>query len=360
MEVRSAHPETFVLSDAPADYVALVPISSSASNSIARLVAASAIWFVGIVAGWPAAAAPAAEIDAVAEITTADGFHEPHADILRLYFAIFDRPPDLGGARFWIDQYDQGMHVREIARFMSHSPEFAELRGETSDDRYIAALYENVLDRAPDTEGFAFWTEGLATNRFDRLWVLQHFAASNEFVADHRFIGEDRAIAGPPLHRPVGDAGPIIAVSVEAEARLGLDLDLTRREIVAILGDPRGWTNPGTVRFQLVDDPSVADVRVRIASPSTVDARCRPLRTGGRLSCRNGNSLNINSDRWAGATAFWTAPVGEYRAYVINHEMGHYLGYGHQFCPAAGALAPVMQQQTKGLQGCSPNGWPFP
>ena len=177
---------------------------------------------------WPpwlsAASADAdGEIDAVAEITTADGFHQPHADILRLYFAIFDRAPDLGGARYWIQRYDEGEHIHDIARHMSHSPEFVSLYGATDDERYVTALYANVLDRAPDQQGFDFWIDGLAAGQFDRLWVLRHFAASTEFVADHRFVGEDQAIPGRPLHRPVGQAGPIVTVSVEAEPVLGID-----------------------------------------------------------------------------------------------------------------------------------------
>lgn len=296
----------------------------------------------------------------MASITTAADFHRPHADILRLYFAIFDRPPDSGGARYWIDRYDNGDTIHEIARHMSFSPEFVDRYGNTSDERFVETLYANVLDRAPDPQGFAFWTSGLANRTFTRLWVLRHFAASSEFVSEHRFVGEADAVAGPPLHRPVGSGGPIVPVAVDIEAGLPIDHDSTRREIVSILADPRGWTAHGTVRFRLVDDPADAEVRVRIASPATVDRRCSPLRTSGRLSCRNGDSLHLNSDRWMGATSFWSAPLGEYRAYLINHEMGHFLGHGHQDCPGLGAAAPVMQQQTKSLQGCRPNGWPYP
>ena len=48
----------------------------------------------------------------------------------------------------------------------------------------------------------------------------------------------------------------------------------------------------------------------------------------------------------------------DYRHMVVNHETGHWLGKGHASCPRRGALAPVMQQQSKGTQGCRLNPWP--
>jgi hypothetical protein len=80
-------------------------------------------------------------------------------------------------------------------------------------------------------------------------------------------------------------------------------------------------------------------------------------------SCRSGPNVVINEDRWLGASPAWNetgASLTDYRNMVINHETGHWLGFGHQLCDAAGEAAPVMQQQSMGLQGCAPNPWPWP
>ena len=122
------------------------------------------------------------------------------------------------------------------------------------------------------------------------------------------------------------------------------------------LSDERGWSRTGEHRWVRVQHE--ADLRIILASPETVDGLCAPLETEGRLSCRNGSNVVINAWRWRhGADSYDNALVA-YRRYVVNHETGHALGYPHADCPGANEPAPVMLQQTLGLDGCQPNPWP--
>lgn len=124
--------------------------------------------------------------------------------------------------------------------------------------------------------------------------------------------------------------------------------------IEAVLTHRRGWSSV----HDLVLVDGAADLRIVVATPATSDALCAPLDTGGRLSCRNGANVVLNGWRWAyGAETYGDDLVG-YRRYLVNHETGHALGYPHVGCPATGQRAPVMLQQTKGLDGCRPNPWP--
>lgn len=169
--------------------------------------------------------------------------------------------------------------------------------------------------------------------------------------------------AGATLVAPgaaVAGSGPTHRYSVEVEPALGFDVDLVRSIVEEALHDvERSWARTRTL--QRVDDPQAARIRVVLASPETVDAICATvgLNTAGIFSCWTGRIAALNAWRWeVGAAGF--PDVASYRTYLINHEFGHALGYGHLGCTAAGSLAPVMMQQSKGLSGCTANGWPYP
>ena len=151
-----------------------------------------------------------------------------------------------------------------------------------------------------------------------------------------------------------GQAG--LRVAVLAEGALPISVESFTRVIRRVLGDPRGWRRAGYA-FRLVDEQ--ADVEIVLASPAMTDRLCAPLQTLGRYSCAQGGRAVLNFARWeAGAPAYRS--LARYRIYMINHEVGHLLGLAHAYCSTAGALSPVMVQQTKGVAPCRPNPWPLP
>lgn len=161
----------------------------------------------------------------------------------------------------------------------------------------------------------------------------------------------------PGATTPSSD-GPIKTYIVEVEAGLGIDAACFADRVHQTLGDPRSWGGREGFAVQRVDvgEPSF---RVTLASPATVDERCQPLVTAGIYSCWDAQRAMINVWRWETGSADYAGDLWAYQIYVINHEVGHGLKHGHVNCTGPGDLAPVMMQQTKGLDGCWQNGWPL-
>jgi hypothetical protein len=173
------------------------------------------------------------------------------------------------------------------------------------------------------------------------------------------------ATSARPSPTPSRTSNPVRVVryTVEVEGGLPADKGELARVVSAVLTDPRGWQTRDIVRFVNVSPAETAkgadvDVRVTLASPDTTDRLCAPLETRGEVSCHNGGRAVLNLRRWYLGVEGYGSDLTAYRTYLVNHEVGHALGHGHVGCPGAGQDAPVMMQQTYGLDGCV--AWPWP
>ena len=162
-----------------------------------------------------------------------------------------------------------------------------------------------------------------------------------------------------PGSMPAPGPGRVRTVRVEVEEGLPVDGARFADFALAVLNDPRGWGAGGTMSFARTDSAD-AEIHLVLATPDTSRRLCRPLETYGKLSCRTGDRAVLTHYRWVNATEEYAADPTGYRRYVVNHEVGHALGHGHQRCPGPGRPAPVMQQQTLGLDECATNSWPNP
>jgi hypothetical protein len=139
---------------------------------------------------------------------------------------------------------------------------------------------------------------------------------------------------------------------VEQDSLAGL-----KSKAAAVLGDARGWGLRGDVVFSEVATGCQFTLWLSAgASMTTFGSGCDTF-----WSCRSGNNVIINVDRWLHASEPWNARGGsldDYRTMAINHEVGHWLGFGHATCLGSGQAAPVMMQQSVNLGGCVFNPWP--
>lgn len=165
-------------------------------------------------------------------------------------------------------------------------------------------------------------------------------------------------LAGTPA-----PTGRVVTIGLEVEGGLGADNAAIAATVAQTLLDPRGWQGTDKISIHLMSAQQLATgtkptVTVTIASPAMVDKLCAPMRTEGEFSCGNSGRAVLNYKRWVDGVPYYGSDLVDYRRYLINHEVGHILGHGHQSCAGKGEKAPVMQQQTKGLQGCT--AWPWP
>jgi hypothetical protein len=103
---------------------------------------------------------------------------------MRLYDAALDRLPDRGGFEFWVGALQKGGALSSLASGFLSSEEFAARFGDASADdaAFVDRLYQNVLGRAGEAEGRAFWGDSLGKG-CTRAEVLAAFSESAEHVA---------------------------------------------------------------------------------------------------------------------------------------------------------------------------------
>ncbi|MFD9293104.1 DUF3152 domain-containing protein [Streptomyces sp. NPDC060030] len=198
------------------------------------------------------------------------------------------------------------------------------------------------------------------------LSYAQKMATAFPLAPDLKASGKFDAVPG--LAKAPGK-GHMYRYRIDVEHGLGLDSGLFAEAVHKTLNDDRSWAHNGAMTFERISSGE-PDFVITLASPGTTADWCEKSgldTTEDNVSCDSAatDRVMINAYRWAqGASTFGPDKLLAYRQMLINHEVGHRLGHNHVSCRTPGALAPVMQQQTKTLDldgvKCRPNPWVYP
>ena len=121
------------------------------------------------------------------ELLAAADYDPRYGAVLRLYWAFFNREPDVGGAKYWISVYRSGRSFDDIAQAFATSREFVSRYGRLTNRRFLDVIYLNVLGRPADPGGFDYWLGKLAGGQLDRGGVVRWIGSSPEFVRNHPY-----------------------------------------------------------------------------------------------------------------------------------------------------------------------------
>jgi len=115
-------------------------------------------------------------------------------EVNHLYQEILHRSPDAGGGSFWTSRLLAGVTEFELAVDLLSSVEYASTHA--TPGAFVAGLYADVLGRAPDAAGQAFWVQsGLSTGALARAFVYS--AENDRRIVDRCYVEYLRRTADP-------------------------------------------------------------------------------------------------------------------------------------------------------------------
>jgi hypothetical protein len=101
--------------------------------------------------------------------------------VISAYIAVLGRNPDYAGWLYWLGNLQAGLPQQQVINAFIQSTEFQTTYGTLNNTQFVTLVYQNVLGRAPDANGLAFWVGQLNTGAATRAQVMYSFATSTEF-----------------------------------------------------------------------------------------------------------------------------------------------------------------------------------
>ena len=118
-------------------------------------------------------------------VTPTPAVQKPEVKIMdfvkRIYIYVLNREPEKEGAAYWTNElYCFNRTGAEVAQGFIFSDEFVDRK--TSDREFVTILYKTFFGRDPENDGMNYWLSELATGSKDRFTVANGFIFSQEWA----------------------------------------------------------------------------------------------------------------------------------------------------------------------------------
>ena len=101
--------------------------------------------------------------------------------VAALYNELLGRTPDTGGLNAWVNiLYSGAQSQDQMVQGFTSQPEFAAKTNNLSTTDFVTRLYNSILHRAPDQGGLAMWDRALDSGTMSRASVVRCFWDSPE------------------------------------------------------------------------------------------------------------------------------------------------------------------------------------
>ncbi len=176
--------------------------STGTTRATSRVTSGVRAGFLALCLGLSSAAATTATAPAPAEAQASTSCPEMTDSIDRLYSAYFLRAPEGGGFEFWSTEYAAGRwNLERMSDFFATSDEFNTRYSTLTNAQFIDLVYRNVLNRAPESDGFNFWLGQLDSGALTRGGMMIRFSESKEYTI---ITGTEPPMAGYFSWYPAG------------------------------------------------------------------------------------------------------------------------------------------------------------
>lgn len=98
--------------------------------------------------------------------------------IQQLYVAYFNRPAEPGGLQYWVNAVNNGGKLTDVSTAFSKSPEYTASFAGLGNDQIITQIYQNLFNRAPDSQGLSYWSGHLTAGTLSLSYIVDNISSS--------------------------------------------------------------------------------------------------------------------------------------------------------------------------------------